>query len=113
MVRQWRSGRDRVHNKGYSTLAARKALDEWSVENVNLLVNREMRELAPLMCAPIKDLTEESLLDLNLQDLSSTVKKKAPTLWNVLHGASSTPVQLMRNTYKDHTAVCMNFLYIC
>ncbi|KAI0085375.1 hypothetical protein BDY19DRAFT_1050695 [Irpex rosettiformis] len=61
LVRKWRQGRNRAHNKGYATLGARKALDDWSIENVNLLINREMRELAPVMTAPIGNLTEEKV----------------------------------------------------
>ncbi|KAI0695834.1 hypothetical protein BC835DRAFT_1345302 [Cytidiella melzeri] len=113
MVRKWRRGRDRVHGKGYSTQAARRLLDKWSVENVNVLINREMRELAPVMRAPIKDLTADKLLELNLQDLASTIKLKAPVLWDVLHSASSTPAQLDRNSYKDHTASIVMMASTC
>ncbi len=105
LLRRWRQGRNRVHNKGISTLGARKALDAWSVENVNLLINEEMRALDPVMRAPTKGLTEEKLLSTNLVDLETTISAKAPTLWNVLHHASSTPKQAERNTYKTHSAV--------
>ena len=101
-MRKWRNGRDRVHGKGYSTSGGREALDEFSIENVNLLINKEMRTLAPLLHAPIGELTEEKLLQINLQDLETKMMDKAPTLWNILHNASSTPKQLESLTYKTH-----------
>ncbi|KAI0699730.1 hypothetical protein BC835DRAFT_1304423 [Cytidiella melzeri] len=104
MVCKWRRGCNRMHGKEYSTQAAHRSLDKWSMENVNVLINREMRELAPVMRAPIKDLTADKLLELNLQDFASTIKLKAPVLWDVLHSASPTPAQLDRNSYNDHTA---------
>ncbi|KAI0694460.1 hypothetical protein BC835DRAFT_1306326 [Cytidiella melzeri] len=103
LVRKWRNGRDRGHIKGFRSLGARRPLDKFSIDNVNMLINREMRELAPIVRAPIKNLTAENLLELDLQKLSTTMKAKAPVLWSILHNASSTPQQLERNTYKDHT----------
>lgn len=85
---------------------ARQDLDEFSVDNVNLLVNQEMRALAPYMNAPIGQLTADKLLQINLDGLEDIMMKKAPTLWSVLHHASSTPKQLESLTYQSHSTVC-------
>ncbi|KAI0088970.1 hypothetical protein BDY19DRAFT_993786 [Irpex rosettiformis] len=113
LIRRWRLGRRRKHNKGYATRSAREALDEWSVENVNFLINEEMRALAPNMLAPINGLSEEKLLQVNLHHLEETISEKAPTLWSVLHHASSTPSQLKRITYKTHAAPIIMMAGIC
>ncbi len=73
-----------------------------------MLINEEMRALGPVMTAPIKGLTEEKLLQVNLGQLEETITEKAPTLWSILHHASSTPQQLERLTYKTHAAVSSN-----
>lgn len=105
MLQRWRHSRNRVHGKGIRTQGARKALDQWSVENVNMLINQEMRNLAPTMTAPIGELTEEKLLAVNLEHLETAISTKAPTLWSVLHHASTTPQQLAKVSYKTHSAV--------
>ncbi|KAI0092039.1 hypothetical protein BDY19DRAFT_990787 [Irpex rosettiformis] len=113
LVRKWRQGRARVHNKGYSTRGARDALDEWSLENVNMLINQEMRALGPVMKAPVNDLTEEKLLNINLEQLETTVQEKAPTLWNILHHASTTPTQSKTLSYKTHAAPIIMMIGTC
>ena len=57
------------------------------------------------MTAPFGGLSAESLLSVNLDDLETTMMEKSPTLWTVLHNASSTPQQLETLTYKTHSAV--------
>ncbi|KAI0683307.1 hypothetical protein BC835DRAFT_1423434 [Cytidiella melzeri] len=103
LVRKWRNGQDRVHNKEFHSLGGRRPLNKFSVDNVNMFINREMCKLAPIVRAPIKNLTADNLLKLNLQKLSTTMKAKAPVLWSILHNVSSTPQQLERNTYKDYS----------
>ncbi|KAI0339474.1 hypothetical protein BDW22DRAFT_1456337 [Trametopsis cervina] len=113
MIRKWRNGRDRVQNKGICSQAARKEMDQWCVENVNLLINKEMRNLAPVFLSPIKEVTEETLLAIDLKEISRSCQAKAPTLWTVLHNASTTPLQLKRAKYKDHTAPITMMVSIC
>ena len=115
LVRKWRHGRARIHNKGISTRGGRDSLNEWSIENVNMLINQEMRALGPHMTAPFGGLSAESLLSVNLDDLETTMMDKSPTLWTVLHSASSTPKQLDTLAYKTHSAVSgsKTSFYLC
>ncbi|KAI0688540.1 hypothetical protein BC835DRAFT_1419054 [Cytidiella melzeri] len=73
MLQKWRDGR-----RGAGTKAARDTLDSWSINNVELLMNREMRQLAPYLRSPQNELTEESLLSIKLTDLAAQIQTIAP-----------------------------------
>lgn len=95
----------RKHEEGIRTRAARKVMERWAEENVRLRMNREMRLLKPLTLSPPEELSEESLLSLNLQGMAQDFQDTAPVTWGLLRAAACTPAQLQRNTYKDPTAV--------
>ncbi|KAI0683127.1 hypothetical protein BC835DRAFT_1423644 [Cytidiella melzeri] len=77
-------------------------MERWADENVCMRMNREMRLLKPLVLSPPEELLEESLLNVKLSTLTADYQKVAPLTWSLLHAASSTPLQLQRNTYKSH-----------
>ncbi|KAI0686263.1 hypothetical protein BC835DRAFT_1234867, partial [Cytidiella melzeri] len=104
---------DRFHTKGFRTQAVRVELDNWSVENVGMLVDAEMDQLKEVMTAPTKNLSEEDLLTLDLRDLATKTQVKAPILWKILYGASTTPTQIEQNTYKDPTAPIVMMVSMC
>ncbi|KAI0693417.1 hypothetical protein BC835DRAFT_1306757 [Cytidiella melzeri] len=89
MLQKWRDS-----FRGAGTKAARDALDSWSVSNVKLLINQEMQQLAPYMCSPQKELTEEGLLSIKLTNLATQIQTTAAILYQILHSLSSNPKQL-------------------
>jgi hypothetical protein len=95
----------RKHEECIRTRAARETMEKWAEQNVKTRMNREMRRLLPLTASPSEDVTEKSLLSFNLRDMSLEFQTAAPLTWRLLHAASSTPLQLKRNAYKDHTLV--------
>jgi hypothetical protein len=95
----------RKHEEGIRTRAARQTMERWAEQNIKTRMNREMRMLLPLTSSPSEDLSEDSLLSFNLHVASSSFQAAAPLTWGLLHAAASTPLQLARNTYKNHTAV--------
>jgi hypothetical protein len=95
----------RKHEEGIRTRAARETMERWAEQNIKTRMNREMRMLLPLTSSPPEDLSEDSLLSFNLHDASSSFQAAAPLTWRLLRAAASTPLQLARNTHKNHNAV--------
>ncbi|KAI0686039.1 hypothetical protein BC835DRAFT_1420686 [Cytidiella melzeri] len=75
----------RKHGEAIRTKAARTTMERWAEENVCMRMNREMRLLKPLVLSPPEELQ---------------TKRVASVTWSLLHAASSTPLQLQRNTYN-------------
>ncbi|KAI0696103.1 hypothetical protein BC835DRAFT_1414500 [Cytidiella melzeri] len=92
----------RKHGEAIRTKAARMTMERWADENVRMRMNREMRLLKPLVLSPPEELSEESLLNVKLSRLTANYQRVAPLTWSLLHAALSTPLQLQRNTYKNH-----------
>jgi hypothetical protein len=99
----------RSHGAGIRTKAAHDTMSEWALKTVQETINNEMKCLKPLMKSKPSDLTEESLLDIRLQDLIGEVSTTAPTLWKVLYHASHTSQQ-DRNSLKAPEPVS-NYLF--
>ncbi|KAI0683151.1 hypothetical protein BC835DRAFT_773655 [Cytidiella melzeri] len=92
----------RKHGEAIRTKAARTTMERWAEENVCMRMNREMRLLKPLVLSPPEELSDESLLNIKLNGLTADYQRVASVTWSLLHAASSTPLQLQRNTYKYH-----------
>ncbi len=107
----------RSHARGVRTKAALPEMEAWALDLVKRKVNKEMRDLAPIMRSPPADFSEETLLAIKLGDIVCQTRKAAPTLWDFLRSASYTPKQEKRNTYKapdtvSYSAYIMRILYL-
>lgn len=100
----WRPPRS--HGEGIRTKAAQDTINALSLENIKLRVNKEMRELAPMLRTPPNEFDEEKLLSVNIRELINETQDIAPTMWDFLKSSASTPRQLVRNTQKDSDPVC-------
>lgn len=108
MLRKWRNGRAAAGTKG-----ARDSMDTWSVEDVKMLMNVEMRQLAPFMRSPPNELTEESLLAIRLPEFTTQIQTTAPVTFDPLHALSTTPAQRVKNTLKDQRLVSFTIIIFC
>jgi hypothetical protein len=90
----------RQHSAGVRTKAARQALNEWALSTVCKAVNDEMKDLKTFLKSSPSDVSEECLLDIELESMVSQVSTMAPTLWYVLRHAAYTPKQDKRNALK-------------
>ncbi|KAI0687714.1 hypothetical protein BC835DRAFT_1419737 [Cytidiella melzeri] len=75
----------RLHKQGISTRGARDTMDRWALDN-----------------SPPEHMSEENLLGTSLKDDIVKMKALMPTYWELMHALACTPIQLKRNTYKDH-----------
>ncbi|KAI0692050.1 hypothetical protein BC835DRAFT_1416805 [Cytidiella melzeri] len=101
----------REHGRGIRSQGARDAMDAWSLDNVKMLVSKDLHALSAMMTCPPSNLTEEHLLSINLVDSVREARALAPTLWDLLLSATCTPRQLKKNTYKDPSEVI--FIIMC
>ncbi|KAI0700076.1 hypothetical protein BC835DRAFT_1412261 [Cytidiella melzeri] len=92
----------RLHEQGISTRRARDTMDRWSLDNVTARLNREMQIFSPHLESPPEHISEENLLGTSLKDDIVKMKALMPTYWELMHALTCTPIQLKRNTYKDH-----------
>ncbi|EKM48682.1 uncharacterized protein PHACADRAFT_189093 [Phanerochaete carnosa HHB-10118-sp] len=90
----------RAHGRGIHTRAAGKVMDQWAEDVVKRCINRELRATKNLFLSPQSDLSEESLLSVDLGELVAQVKQCAPLTWSIFHSASWTPRQEKKNTTK-------------
>jgi hypothetical protein len=95
----------RQHSAGIRTKAARQALNEWALSTVCKAVNNEMKDLKTFLKSSPSDVSEESLLSIQLDNMVSDVSTMAPTLWYVLRHAAYTPKQDKRNALKTPETV--------
>ncbi len=100
----------REHGRGIRTKAGRKVMTEWAADLTKRRLNSEMSALAPLLRSPPSELSEESLLQLNLQEMIREIKETAPTLWSMCRSLCYTPLQDQRNTNKSPDTVTLILL---
>ena len=91
----------RQHGRGVRTKAARAVMDRWAVDAVKRRMNREMRAIRPHFTSPQQELSEETLLEVDIEGIMAAVKCDAPTVWSIFHSASWTPQQEKRNKVKS------------
>jgi hypothetical protein len=87
----------RQHSAGVRTKAARQALNKWALRTVCETINDEMKGLKTFLKSSPADVSEESLLSIQLDNMVSEVSTMAPTLWYVLRHAAYTSKQDKRN----------------
>jgi len=91
----------RTHGTGTRTTAANLTMESWAKETVCKAMDIELRALTLAMSSPQDELTEESLLSIQWQDMIDKVKVKAPTVWYLLRHCAYTPNQEKRNKIKN------------
>ncbi|KAI0685745.1 hypothetical protein BC835DRAFT_1289537 [Cytidiella melzeri] len=101
----------RQHDRGVQTQAARVAMDEWSISNVKMLIDRDMQSLRTMMMCKQSEVTEEYLLSIDLKESVDEARTMAPTLWEILLSAASTPRQRRTNKKKNPSKAV--FITLC
>ena len=61
---------------------------------------KELDNLSESFSSPAGDVTEEDLKSTHFVDAIQKAQEKAPHLWSVLHGLSTTKKQVTQNTHK-------------
>ncbi|KAI0085660.1 hypothetical protein BDY19DRAFT_996563 [Irpex rosettiformis] len=92
----------RKHLKGISTLGAKDVLERWAVESIKSRISSEMREFSPHLYSSPEDMSEDTLLSVNLKDDIKTMKATMPTFWDLMVSLGCTTRQLKLGKYKDH-----------
>lgn len=89
------------HNRGIQMRAAHKAMAAWALSYVHDQIDCKMRLLRPLLCYLTKELSEESLLRINIPTLENDIQVATPTIWTLFLHAAYTPQQSKRNQYES------------
>lgn len=88
-------------DRGIRTRAAGATMDALAEDIVSRRVNREMRNMGPLMTSSHSDFSEEALLSVKLDQMVPAMKAVAPTFWALCRAAAFTPRQATKNTKKS------------
>jgi hypothetical protein len=95
----------RAHNRGVRTEAVCQAMEDWALNTVCNVLDRESDNLKEYMKFPQEDLSQETLLAIKWDDLISNVKILSPVTWRLFRHAASTQQQEQRNKLKTPEAV--------
>ena len=108
ILNHWRRP-PRKHGSGVRTKGAYDTMNRFALETVTELVNEEMGTLDAIFISPQSELSEESLLSIRWNDLMDSVRREAPTIWELLLSAAYTQKQESRNTTKnpDNVLSCL------
>jgi hypothetical protein len=93
----------RQHNAGVRTKAAKLAMNNWALETLCDTADDELLALGPAMQLPQEDLSEETLLDIRIQDMIPEVQANAPVLWKLISSLTCTQKQVRRNKTKNNS----------
>lgn len=97
---------DRWRRPPTNSTGAGPMLDAWALKTVIARTNYEMTaKVGPLLKSPRGDLSEETLLDIDMVGLAARVKSEAPTTWSVIGSLVYTDAQKKRNTKKNPAGV--------
>jgi hypothetical protein len=80
-------------------------MEDWAVDTVCNILDKESENLKEYMKFPQEELSQERLLAIKWDDLSSNVKILSPVTWKLFHHTASTQQQEKRNRYKTLDAV--------
>jgi hypothetical protein len=98
----------RAHNRGVRTEAAHWGMEDWALDTVCDVLDRESDKLEEYLKFPQEDPSQETLLAIKWDELISNVKILSPVTWRLFrHGghAASTSQQEKRNKRKTPEAV--------
>ena len=80
-------------------------MNEWALGTVCEAVNEEMKCLKTVLKSSPSDVSEDTLLNIQLNGMVSEISTTAPTLWSILRHAAYTPKQDKRNVLKSPDTV--------
>jgi hypothetical protein len=110
ILRRWYNPpRSPNQKKGKRPAGARRTLQEFAIECVSKLIDKEMKCSAPLFLSPPEDLSEEHLTKLDFKKLKAKIIRDAPVLWQLLRRAAYSEKQELRNKHKDPDMVRTGF----
>jgi hypothetical protein len=89
-----------VHNCGVRTEAAHRAMEDWALDTVCDVLDKESDNLEEYLKFPQEELSQDMLLAIKWDDLISNMKILSPVTWKLFHHAASMPQQEKRNKYK-------------
>ncbi len=95
----------RSHGRGIRTEAAHRAMENWALETICDVLDRESDDLEESQKFPQEEFSQDTLLAINWGDMISNVKSLAPVTWKLFRHAASTRMQEKRNTHKTPEAV--------
>jgi hypothetical protein len=111
ILRRWYNPpRSPNQKKGKRPAGARRTLQEFAIECVGDLIDREMKSSAHLFLSPPEDLSEEQLTKLDFQKLKAQIICDAPIFWRLLRRAAYSEKQELRNKHKDPDMVTKVFI---
>ncbi|KAF8222185.1 hypothetical protein L208DRAFT_1525286 [Tricholoma matsutake] len=93
--------RTSLMKKGKRLAGAQCTLQEFAIECVSKLIDKEMKCSAALFLSPPKDLSEEHLTKLDFKKLKAKIIRDAPVLWQLLQHAAYSEKQELQNKHKD------------
>ena len=95
----------RAHNRGIRTEAVCRAMEDWALDTVCDVLDRESDTLKKYLKFPQEELSQETLLAIKWDDMISNVRILSPVTWRLFRHAASTQQQEKRNKYKTPEAV--------
>jgi hypothetical protein len=94
ILRRWyKPPRSFIEAKGRRPAGAQATLHHFALECVIDKIDQEMKASASHFSSPAKELSEYHLLNTDFVKLMLQAQSHAPTLWQLLHQATSTPKQ--------------------
>ncbi|TDL30201.1 hypothetical protein BD410DRAFT_709862 [Rickenella mellea] len=103
----------RKHAKGNKAEGGKQALENFAIDCVSKMIDREMNNIAPIMKSPPSQMNTESLTSISFEDIMTELQSPSgcPTLWSVLRRASYCKRQEKRNSTKNPDLAVM--MQIC
>ncbi|KAJ7256724.1 hypothetical protein C8J57DRAFT_1650115, partial [Mycena rebaudengoi] len=87
--------------RGARPAGARQVQEEFAASCVSSCVEREIKLSAPLFLSPPEELSEEHLTSFDFESFKFQVKRRNPTLRNLLRHSAYSALQESRNKEKD------------
>ncbi len=94
-----------THNRGVRTEAAWRAMEDWALDTVCDILDKESENLEEYLKFLHEELSQETLLAIKWDDMISTIKVLSPATWKLFRHAASTPQQEKWNKNKTPDTV--------
>ncbi|KAJ3765421.1 hypothetical protein FB446DRAFT_655330 [Lentinula raphanica] len=96
--------------KSRRPFGASSVMEKFALDCVTSQVNRELHLSAPIFTSDPLDFSEEHLLGVDFEELTTQVRCQSPVLWGILRGAAYSTEQERRNKNKDPDMVVLNIV---
>lgn len=94
-----------MHNRGIRTDGARRVMEDFALDTICNILDKESDSLEEYMKFPQEELSQEALLAIKWDDMISTVKILSPVTWKLFRHAAWTQEQEKRNKIKSPETV--------